>query len=121
MYPIVKQFHVILVIISIAFFQIRYWRFQVMGKPSQTWLKILPHGIDTLLLLTGLWVAIISGFTPMNSPWLMVKLLALLVYIGFGALAMKKSGGLQFFSYLLASLTVIYMISVAMNKAIWPF
>jgi len=121
MYPIVKQFHIILVIISVCLFQFRYWRYQVQGKPANLLIKIAPHTIDTLLLLSGLSLAIFAGFTPVNSPWLLTKLIALLAYIGFGIIAMKKSGWIQWTSYLCATLAVIFMIYVARHKMIWPF
>ena len=119
MYPIVKQSHVILVITSIFLFQFRYWRYQVQGNPSHLLIKIAPHVIDTLLLLSGVALAVLAGFSPNNSPWLMAKLIALLAYIIFGMLAMKKSGSIQWGGYFIATLAVFYMISVATYKVIW--
>ncbi len=121
MYPIVKQFHLMLVALSIGLFQFRYWRLQVQQKSSVTWLKVAPHVIDSLLLLSGITLAIMAGFTPGNSPWLMAKLMALLVYIRCGLLAMKKTGPAQWMGYWIATIAVIYMVYLAINKDIWPF
>lgn len=120
MYPIVKQIHVILVVVSICLFQFRYWRYQVQNHPTNLLVRIAPHGIDTLLLVTGLALLMMAGFSPMNSSWLMAKLIALVVYIGFGMLAMKKFAWLQWVSYLIATTAVIYMIYCARYKVIWP-
>jgi uncharacterized membrane protein SirB2 len=120
MYLIVKHFHVTLAIISITLFQFRYWCYKVRNNQPNRLLRVLPHGIDTLLLLLGTVLAIMASFSPLNSPWLFYKLLALLAYIVFGMLAMKKSGNAQWLFYLAATLAVLYLVSVALTKSPWP-
>lgn len=120
MYPIVKQLHVILVITSITLFQFRYWRFQVYKQTPHRFFKVLPHGIDTLLMLSGISLAVMAHISPINSSWLLYKLLLLLAYILLGTLAMKRQGMTQWLSYLLASAVVLYMLLIAYHKTAWP-
>jgi len=53
------------------------------------WVKWLPHVIDTGILLSGLSLIKLTGFTPLNSHWLALKLVLLLAYIIFGAFALR--------------------------------
>ncbi len=121
MYPIVKQSHVILVLISVALFQLRYWRYKVPKQTPPKLIKISPHVIDTLLLISGVALAVMAGFSPLNSGWLLAKLLALVIYILAGTWAMKASGQRQWNAYLLATVAVIYMLLVATHKLAWPW
>lgn len=56
---------------------------------QRRWMRTWPHAIDTLLLASGLWMAIELHLHPGNSPWLSAKLVALLVYIGLGFVALR--------------------------------
>ena len=120
MYPIVKHFHVVLVVTSLTLFQFRYWRYQVAEHNLPKLMKIMPHVIDTLLLVSGISLAVWAGFSPMQFDWLWYKLLALLLYILMGTLAMKKSGSIQWMGYLLATAAVVYMILAARQKTALP-
>jgi len=120
MYPIVKHFHVILVITSITLFQYRYWMYHVNKRNAPKAMKILPHCMDTLLLISGITMAIWIGLSPLQVDWLLFKLVALLFYIILGMLAMKKSGITQWFCYVAASLAVVYMIMAANQKSALP-
>ena len=51
--------------------------------------RILPHVNDTLLLLAALALLWGYGWNPFDQAWLTAKILALLVYIGLGALALR--------------------------------
>ena len=53
------------------------------------WMRSWPHLIDTLLLISGIWMAVNLQLHPGNSPWLAAKLIALLLYIGLGFVALR--------------------------------
>jgi len=59
------------------------------GLLRQRWMRTWPHLIDTLLLVSGLWMAINLHLHPGNSPWLTAKLVALLIYIALGFVALR--------------------------------
>jgi len=56
---------------------------------QQRWMRTWPHVVDTLLLASGLWMAINLHLHPGNSPWLGAKLVALLIYIALGFVALR--------------------------------
>jgi len=80
--------------------------------------KSLPHGIDTVLLLSALWLAWMLRLTPDEAPWLLAKIIGLLVYIALGMLALKpgRPWGLRAAAWLAALATVGWMVSVAATK-----
>ena len=43
--------------------------------------KILPHINDTVLLVSAIWLAFLTGFTPWEQGWLAAKVVGLVVYI----------------------------------------
>jgi uncharacterized membrane protein SirB2 len=84
--------------------------------------RILPHVIDTVLLLLGLTLMVHGGLYPGQQPWLAAKLLALLVYIGLGVLALRgPTPALRAAGFAGALLTVGYILGVAKTKLVWPF
>jgi len=120
MYAALKHSHMLFITISILMFQYRYFlkfRRKSIGKS----LKILPHINDTLLLITGITLAVKAGFDPMQQPWLMAKIIALIVYIGLGTVAMKASGIKSISAYVLATLTFAFIVMTALYKAIFLF
>lgn len=116
MYPILKHSHMTLVLISIILFEVRFWLFALKDKPKNKLLTIAPHVIDTLLLASGITLAITLGFSPGNSPWLMYKLIALVGYIGFGMMAMKAKGSKRWVGFIAATLCFVYMLMTAITK-----
>ena len=54
-------------------------------------LKISPHVNDTLLLASGITLAVLAGFSPMAQPWLATKIVLLIVYIGLGTIVIKRA------------------------------
>lgn len=120
MYLIVKQLHVILVIISVSLFQVRYWQIKYRNRQPNGFYKIAPHLIDTLLLSAGVYLAFLAGHSPLDSVWFGVKLLAILGYIVLGFVAMKTTGVKQWLAYVLATFTVLYVMLVAHFKSPSP-
>ncbi|MDR5757349.1 SirB2 family protein [Caballeronia sp. LZ035] len=51
--------------------------------------KVLPHIIDTLLLLSAIGLVAIIGFSA-NAVWLGAKIAGLIVYVVLGTLALKR-------------------------------
>ncbi|MDA9556179.1 SirB2 family protein [Vibrio sp.] len=90
MYEIVKSLHIVTIGISVSLLSIRYI-LMMLDSPmlDRKFLKVAPHAVDTLLLLSGLTLIYITGFTPFNSPWLMEKITAVLAYISLGVFALK--------------------------------
>ena len=82
-------------------------------------LKIAPHIIDTLLLGSAIWLAVQYGLSPGDNPWLMAKIIALLLYIGLGAVALKrgKTKQVRIIAWLAALVVFAYIVAVAVTKS----
>jgi len=82
-------------------------------------LKIAPHIIDTLLLGSAIWLAVSYGLSPADNPWLLAKIIALLVYIGLGTVALKrgKTKQVRIIAWFAALLVFAYIVAVAVSKS----
>src|SRR5690625_7262182 len=81
MYPIMKHLHMTLAFLTLFSFALRgIWMMRRSPLLHQRWVKIAPHIIDTLLLVTALILAGILRYNPGAHPWLMAKIIALVVY-----------------------------------------
>ena len=87
------------------------------------WIRIIPHFVDTALLVSAIWLAVQFFFTPTNSPWLAAKIIALLLYIGLGFVALRlgKTLQLRIMAWLAALLVFAYIVAVALSKSPWLF
>ena len=89
-YATVKHLHTTAATLSIAFFLTRgAWMLWAPAMLQVRWVRIAPHVVDTILLVAGLWLA--SQLAP-GGPhaWLAAKVVALLVYIALGVVALKR-------------------------------
>ena len=82
------------------------------------WVKVLPHINDTVLLVSAIMLASQWGWSALQMPWLMAKIIALLLYIALGTLALKpgRSQPIRTLSWLAAIVTIAYIVSVAITK-----
>ena len=89
-YLALKAIHVIAVLLSIALFTTR--GALVLAGQRQWAMSTLPRRgsqvIDSVLLLAALCLAVLLGQYPFVHGWLTAKLVLLVVYIGFGMLAL---------------------------------
>ena len=53
--------------------------------------KTLPHIVDSVLLLSALWLAWALRLNPVEAPWLLAKIIGLLAYIGLGMVALNDA------------------------------
>ena len=84
----------------------------------QRWVRIAPHLVDTLLLSSALVMVIWSGQYPFVQNWLTAKVLALIVYIGLGSVALKrgKNKTVRVCAFIAALSVFAYIASVAVTK-----
>jgi uncharacterized membrane protein SirB2 len=115
MYAGLKHSHMLFITVSIILFQWRYF-LKMRNKPLHKTLKILPHINDTLLLVTGVSMAYIASINPMVHPWLAAKIIALLLYIVLGMVALKSAASKSVIAYLLATATFVFMVMTAIVK-----
>ena len=84
------------------------------------WVRVAPHIVDTLLLASAITLAFQMHLSTLEQPWLMVKIVALLAYIGIGTIALKpgRSKKIRVLAWLLAIATFTYIVSVALTKSV---
>lgn len=117
-----KFIHVCAAVLSIAGFTVRCaWRLTENPLSQHRLTKTIPHVVDTALLSSAIGMLWVLQLSPLESPWLLAKLLALLVYIGFGVVALRLGNTpvRRATAALLALATAAYIISVALTKSAW--
>lgn len=120
LYLPIKHSHWLFVILSIVLLNLRFG-LRLLRPQDQLpkLLRILPHINDTLLVLLGLMLMHIVRWNPVgNAKWLGVKLVFLVVYIIFGAKALRSQprSGAAWLYYALAMLFVLIMMYLARFK-----
>lgn len=116
-YAIFKHLHMTAVALSGLLFMVRgLWLLQGSTQLQAKWVKITPHVIDTLLLVSAIAMLVVAQQFP---AWVHVKITLLIVYIGLGLMAFKKAKTQgQKLTFLLAAVAVyVFLISVALTKS----
>jgi uncharacterized membrane protein SirB2 len=119
---LIRNVHVLLAYATVIGFVVRIvLSFSGSALLGHKAVKILPHVIDTLLLVCG--VALVLGLGhSIGESWLTAKLLALFAYIGFGVLSLRASQmPLRLIGAAGALLSVGYIFLVALSRHPFPF
>ena len=120
MYMMVKHIHLTAIALSFILFVLRFiWVMSNSGMMQQKWVKVLPHIIDTVLLLSAITLCIILTQYPIYQPWLTEKVLGLIAYIVLGLFALKlgKTKAVKTVSFI-AAVAVFAMIGkIAVTKS----
>ncbi len=90
MYVIVKHLHLTLVALSVSLLVIRFfWQTRNSAMMNKKWVKVVPHVIDTFLLLSALMLCVLINQYPFVQPWLTEKFLAVIAYIIMGVMCFR--------------------------------
>lgn len=84
------------------------------------WLKITPHVVDTLLLLSGFGLVIQSQWLAADYRWLLTKLLILFIYIMLGIVAMRIRKW-RWLTTICAIACLFLIVKIAVTKKIFGF
>ena len=120
--PALKPLHVTAAMLSIALFALRgWWMATDSPRLAARWVGIVPHAIDTVLLLSALALAAALGLWPFAQPWLTAKLVLLVLHVGLGMLALRpdRPKPLRLACFVLALATVSFLVSVARAHDPW--
>jgi len=120
MYLALKNLHVLCAVISIIGFVIRgALRIANSAVLQKKWIRIAPHIVDTLLLLSAIGLTMEIHQYPLTTPWLSAKLIGLLVYIGLGLVTLRfaKTQPVRILAYVFAIITFAYIGMVAVAKS----
>jgi len=122
-YLTLKHLHITMVVLSGSFFLLRgLWMVADSAYLRQRWVRIVPHIIDTVLLASAIAMVIISAQYPFVQNWLTAKIIALLVYIALGMLALKphRPKPVRVICWLGALAVFAYIVLVALQRDPWP-
>jgi len=123
LFEALKATHVLCAVLSISGFTLRgYW--MMTGNPllNRRLAKTLPHIVDTLLLGSAIGMLFSWHISPFSLDWLTAKIIALLLYIGLGMMALRfgKSRRQRIIYWFAAMAIAVYIVSVALSKSVWP-
>ena len=116
-----RSLHVMLAYLTVIGFVLRaVWSLTDSPFKHHKLVKILPHVIDTLLLVIGVVMAYQLSIAPLEG-WLAAKLVGLLAYIGFGVVTMRGSTtAIKLLGLVGALVSVGYIFAVAFSRSVWP-
>ena len=121
---LVKAIHVTCVATSYSLFFLRgVWLMQGSSMLRQRWVKVVPHVMDTLLLVSAITLAIGIQQYPGVDAWLTAKVTGLVFYIGFGFVAFRfgKTLRARITAWVAAQLVFFYIVAVALTHNPFPF
>ena len=123
-YPVLKMVHVSCVAASYTLFFTRgIWMMQGSALLLRRWVKIVPHVVDTVLLLSAIAMAVMIRQYPLVNGWLTAKLLGLVLYIGLGMLALKRgrTRRTRITAWVAAQAAFFYIVAVALTRNPLPW
>lgn len=120
MYETLKLIHISAAILTISGFVLRAcWMFSESPKLQLKVVRIAPHIVDTVFLLSGIGLIVTLKLPVLTQDWLLMKFVALVAYIVFGAIALGRGKTLRSrtIAFVLALATFAYIAGVALNKS----
>ena len=123
-YLILKNLHLATIALTLTLFILRgVWMMADSPRLQARWVRIVPHVNDTLLLASGIALAVLIQQYPLVHGWLTAKFFALIAYIVLGTLALKrgKTRSRRIAAWIAALLVFGYMAAVAVAHDPLPF
>ncbi|MFV1996566.1 MAG: SirB2 family protein [Acidiferrobacterales bacterium] len=117
-YDILKTTHVVSVALAFISFSTRgVWMFRGSALLHTSVARIVPHAIDTILLVSAIGLTFELQQYPVSSGWLTAKVGALVVYIVLGSIALKRGTSriVRIGAFFGAWLTFFYIVGVALT------
>lgn len=123
-YAGLKLTHVSCAAISSTLFVVRgIWMMRGSALLQQRWVRTVPHVVDTILLATAIAMAIISRQYPVAQPWLTAKVIALVVYVALGMIALHygRTKRVRITAWFAAVAVFAYIVAVAVTRNPLPW
>jgi len=123
-YVFVRALHIGCAALSIAGFAAR-GMLVLVDAPllRRRFVRVAPHVVDTVLLASALWLAWFLAQAPFVHGWITAKIFALLAYIVFGTIALKRgrTKGVRAGAFTAALASVAYIVWVALTRDATPW
>jgi uncharacterized membrane protein SirB2 len=114
-----KAVHVTTVAASGLMFFVRgLWMVARSPLLERRWVRVVPHVNDTVLLVAGVWMAVLLRQVPGVSPWLTAKIVALVIYVALGTLALRRR---RLGAWIAALAVFAYIVAVALTHDALPW
>lgn len=111
-----KYVHIVCVAASFALFFVRgLWIIRSYPRSEEAWARILPHAVDTALLISALWLLYLWPQKGWPGDWLTVKLVLIAVYVALAYYVFHVARGLviRMAVWVLALLVFLFVTTVA--------
>ncbi|MDN4501277.1 SirB2 family protein [Alteromonadaceae bacterium BrNp21-10] len=119
LYPLLKHIHLVAIAFSVFLFAFRfYWQNTQSSIMSKKWVKVAPHIIDTILLVSAIGLCFTIAQYPLANAWLTEKVILVIGYIIFGlsALNINKSKVVRWSAFGLAIACILLIGRIATSK-----
>lgn len=123
-YTLIKQIHLTTIVVTLALFLLRgFWMMAGSKRLQARWVRIVPHVNDTLLLASGIALAVLLQQYPLVHGWLTAKFFALIAYILLGTVALKRgrTRSVRSGAWFAALFVFGYLVAVARTHNPLPF
>ncbi|MEO8333017.1 MAG: SirB2 family protein [Gallionella sp.] len=121
---LLKSVHISCVASSYMLFMLRgIWSLNGSPIMRRRWVRIAPHVVDTLLLASAIALVFSIKQYPFVDSWLTAKVIALLLYIALGSVALRfgKSRTMRMSAWFAAQVVFAYIVMVAISHQPLPF
>lgn len=88
------------------------WMLTESAMLQKKLVKVLPHIIDTVLLLSAITLVVMSGQYPWVAAWVGIKIVLLVAYVVLGTFALKRGKTKQ-------TRTLFFAVSIAVLLALF--
>lgn len=116
-YSLTLIIHTVCAAVSLFLFVLRgIWMLTDNKLLQAKVVRITPHVIDSALLLSAIALTVQTNQYPLSNAWLTVKIIALVMYILLGVVALKrgKTRKQRIVAFVLALITFAFIVSVAL-------
>jgi uncharacterized membrane protein SirB2 len=120
-YPLLKHLHLLFIALSFIIFVLRgFWMLNGSALLQKKIVKVAPHIINTLMLLTGIAIAVYLKLSPGDHPWLLAKIIGIVIFILLGvALVKADKKTVKLGLWVLALVVFIDIAAIAASKNPW--
>lgn len=114
-----KYLHIVSVAAGFALLFVRgLWVMQSFPEPQEKWVRVLPHAVDAVLVLSGIVLLAMSPLSGWPGDWLTVKLA---LVIGYAMLALYLFRGaramvIKILAWLLTLLILLFIATIAVLR-----
>ncbi len=95
-----------------------FWMMTGSPRLNALPVRVLPHVIDSALLLSAIALAVMIQQYPFDAGWVTAKVFGLIAYILLGTVALKRgrTKGIRLGAFVAALLVYAWIASVALTK-----